>query len=234
MLVPTMAFLGGVSNTMCEPCTEVRILSPLNYGRPEGTASVTIWNAVTRSEFRSRTRALARRIDLELGRSIGESIANSVARSENRSRTRSRDQRIDLQLGRSIRESISNSVARCKRNSTTRSTGLFLCGSTERRSSGWSIQQHEAVTRLSHGRTCTQTLPRPFVGNQVMSVCSPWTQRMWGRVLERLQLCKIKMYTKVPNHACLFIQPHLGIGIASYFRFQDFSLIAYEISAQYS
>ena len=163
---------------------------------------VSISHSGARSENRSRTRSLDRRIDLELGRSIGESIANSVARSENRSRTRSRDQRIDLQLGRSIRESISNSVARCKRNSTTRSTGLFLCGSTERRSSGWSIQQHEAVTRLSHGRTCTQTLPRPFVGNQVMSVCSPWTQRMWGRVLERLQLCKIKMYTKVPNHAC--------------------------------
>ena len=197
------------------PCPDAQVQRhQLTCGRPEGTASVTIWNAVTRSEFRSRTRALARRIDLELGRSIGESIrvelcrsigesiANSVARSENRSRTRSRDQRIDLQLGRSIRESISYSVARCKRNSTTRSTGLFLCGSTERRSSGWSIQQHEAVTRLSHGRTCTQTLPRPFVGNQVMSVCSPWTQRMWGRVLERLQLCKIKMYTKVPNHAC--------------------------------
>ena len=163
---------------------------------------VSISHSGARSENRSRTRSLDRRIDLELGRSIRESIANSVARSENRSRTRSRDQRIDLQLGRSIRESISNSVARCKRNSTTRSTGLFLCGSTERRSSGWSIQQHEAVTRLSHGRTCTQTLPRPFVGNQVMSVCSPWTQRMWGRVLERLQLCKIKMYTKVPNHAC--------------------------------
>ena len=166
------------------------------------SSRVSISYSGARSENRSRTRSLDRRIDLELGRSIGESIANSVARSENRSRTRSRDQRIDLQLGRSIRESISNSVARCKRNSTTRSTGLLLCGSTERRSSGWSIQQHEAVTRLSHGRTCTQTLPRPFVGNQVMSVCSPWTQRMWGRVLERLQLCKIKMYTKVPNHAC--------------------------------
>ena len=28
MLVPTMTFLDGASTTMCEPCTEVRILSP--------------------------------------------------------------------------------------------------------------------------------------------------------------------------------------------------------------
>ena len=96
-------------------------LLPPEYGRPEGTAAVTIWNAVTRSEFRSRTRALARRIDLELGRSIGESISNSVARSENRSRTRSLDRRIDLERGRAIRESISNSVAQSENRSQIRS-----------------------------------------------------------------------------------------------------------------
>ena len=97
------------------------IIRLVHYGRPEGTASVTIWNAVTRSEFRSRTRALARRIDLELGRSIGESISNSVARSENRSRTRSLDRRIDLERGRAIRESISKSVAQSENRSQIRS-----------------------------------------------------------------------------------------------------------------
>ena len=110
------------------PCPDAQVQRhQLTYGRPEGTASVTIWNAVTRSEFRSRTRALARRIDLELGRSIGESIANSVARSENRSRTRSRDQRIS----NSVAQSENRSQIRSLDARETRRPGQQVCSCVE-------------------------------------------------------------------------------------------------------